>query len=101
MKKDPKDYTPGEAEYAAVRLAVKAGRPNAYTYFKNMAVTLAGDLVLGLSYNIDLERYSCSAIKIDGVRYNDPKRWDKFGKALDADLSDLKLGSVQVGVKTI
>ena len=101
MKKDPKDYTAGEAKYAARQQSVKAGKPNAMTYFRNAAVTKAGDFIIGLSYNIDLQRYSCSAIEIDGVRFNDPKRWDKDGIALDGDSSDLVLGSVQVGVRTI
>lgn len=101
MKKSPSDYTAGETKYAARQLAVKAGKPNAMTYFRNAAVTKAGDFVIGLSYNIDLERYSCSAIEIDGVRFNDPRRWSKDGKALDSDSSDLVLGSVQVGVRTI
>ena len=101
MKKSPADYTPGERKYAARQLAVKAGRSNAMTYFKNVAVTKAGDFVIGLTYNSKLQRYSCSAIEIDGVRFNDPMRWDKSGKALDDDLSDLVLGSVQVGVRTI
>lgn len=101
IKKDPSDYTPGEAKYAARQQALKAGKPNAAIYFKNVAVTLAGDFIVGLSYSIALERYSCSAIEIDGVRFNDPCRWDKSGKALDDDLSDLVLGSVQVGVRVI
>ena len=101
MKKDPADYTKGEAKYAARQQAVKAGKPNAMTYFKNVAVTLAGDFIIGLSYNLELQRYSCSAIEIDGVRFNDPCRWDKFGKALDCDVSDLRLGSVHTSVRTI
>lgn len=101
MKKDPSDYTQGEQKYAARQLAVKAGKPNAMTYFKNVAVTKAGDFIIGLSYNLELQRYSCSAIEINGVRYNNPCRWDKYGGSLDDDLSDLVLGSVQVGVRTI
>ena len=101
MKKDPSDYTPGEAKYAARQQAVKAGKPNAMTYFKNVAVTLAGDFIVGLSYSIALERYSCSAIEIDGVRFNDPCRWDKSGKALDDDLSALNIDSVHTSVRTI
>lgn len=101
MKKDPADYTKGEAKYLARQQAVKAGRPNAMTYFKNVAVTKAGDFIIGLSYNLDLQRYSCSAIEIDGVRFNDPCRWDKSGKALDCDFSDLRLGSVHTSVRTI
>lgn len=101
MKKDPSDYTAGEAKYAARQLAVKAGKPNAMTYFKNVAVTKAGDFVIGLSYNLDLQRYSCSAIEIDGVRFNDPRRWDKSGIALDSDCSDLNINSVHTSVRTI
>lgn len=101
MKKDPADYTPGERKFADLVAAVKAGKPNAMTYFKNVAVTKAGDFIIGLSYNLELQRYSCSAIEIDRVRFNDPHRWDKDGIALDDDLSDLVLGSVQVGVRTI
>jgi len=101
MKKDPSDYTAGEAKYAARQLAVKAGKPNAMTYFKNVAVTKAGDFVIGLSYNLELQRYSCSAIEIDGVRFNDPCRWDERGKPLEGDVSDLILGSVHSSVRTI
>ena len=101
MKKDPSDYTAGEQKYLARQQAVKAGRSNAMTYFKNVAVTKAGDFVIGLSYNIDLQRYSCSAIEIDGIRHNDPCRWDKEGGALDDAVSDLVLKSVNDGVRTI
>ena len=102
MKKDPSDYTAGEAKYAARQQAVKAGRPNAMTYFKNVAVTKAGDFVIGLSYNLELQRYSCSAIEIDGVRDNGKLcSWDKDGNALDDDLSDLVLGSVHTSVRTV
>ena len=101
MKKDPANYTAGEAKYAARRQAVKDGKPNAYTYFRNVAVTLAGDYVIGLTYNIKLQRYSCSAIEINGVRFNDPMRWDKSGKAIDCDCSDLLIDSVHEGVRTI
>lgn len=102
MKKDPSDYTAGEAKYAARQQALKAGKPNAMTYFKNVAVTKAGDFIIGLTYNIKLQRYSASAIEIDGVRDNGKLcSWDKSGKALDCDLSDLVLGSVHSGVRTI
>lgn len=102
MKKDPADYTAGETKYAARQQAVKAGKPNAMTYFKNVAVTKAGDFVIGLTYNIDLQRYSCSAIEIDGARDNGKLcSWDKDGNALDEDLSDLNINSVHTSVRTI
>lgn len=102
MKKSPSDYTPGEQKYLARQQALKAGKPNAMTYFKNVAVTKAGDFVIGLTYNIDLQRYSCSAIEIDGVRDNGKLcEWDKSGNALYDDVSDLLLASVHSGVRTI
>lgn len=102
MKKDPADYTLGERKFADLVAALKAGKPNAAIYRKNSAVTLAGDFVIGLTYNIALQRYSCSAIEIDGVRDNGKLcEWDIEGGALEGDLSDLVLGSVHSGVRTI
>lgn len=100
-KKPPSDYTPGERKFADLVAALKAGKPNAMIYRKNSAVTENGDFIIGLSYHSKLQRYSCSAIEINGIRYNNPCRWDKYGGSLDDDLSDLVLGSVQVGVRTI
>lgn len=102
VKKDPSDYTKGERKFADLVAAVKAGKPNAMIYRKNSAVTENGDFIIGLSYHSKLQRYSASAIEIDGVRDNGKLcSWDKDGNALDDDLSDLVLGSVQVGVRTI
>ena len=102
MKKDPADYTEGEQKYLSRQQAVKAGKPNAAIYFKNVAVTLAGDFIVGLSYSIAMERYSCSAIEIDGVRDNGKLcGWDKDGNALYDDLRDLRMESVHTSVRTI
>ena len=102
MKKDPSDYTAGERKFADLVAALKAGKPNAAIYRKNSAVTQAGDFVIGLTYNIALQRYSCSAIEIDGVRDNGKLcEWDREGGALYDDLSDLVLGSVSSNVRTI
>jgi hypothetical protein len=101
MKKDPSSYTAGETEFAKRVANLKAGRPNAISYRKNVAVTLAGDFVIGLTYSREQERYSCSAIHFDGIRYNHPKRWDRQGKALDVDLSDLNMGSIHIDVNKV
>ena len=101
MKKDAAEYTAGERKFAERVAALKAGKPNAYSYRKNIAVTEDGDFVIGLTYNIALERYSCSAIEFDGIRYNHPKRWDKSGNPLEVDLSTLLLASVYEGVNKI
>ncbi len=102
MKKDPSDYTAGERKFADLVAALKAGKPNAMIYRKNSAVTQAGDFVIGLTYNIALQRYSCSAIEIDGVRDNGKLcEWDREGGALYDDLSALNIDSVHTSVRTI
>lgn len=101
MKKSPANYTAGERKYADLVKAVAAGKPNAVIYLKNSAVTLVGGFVVGLTYNINLQRYSCSAIEIDGIRHNDPCSWDKYGGSLDDAVSDLNIESISQGVRTI
>lgn len=102
MKKDPTDYTAGERKFTDLVAALKAGKPNAMIYRRNSAVTLAGDFVIGLTYNIALQHYSASAIEIDGIRDNGKLcSWDRDGKALDCDLSDLNINSVSQGVRRI
>lgn len=99
MKKDPADYTPGERKFADLVAALKAGKPNAHQLFKNLALTEDGDLLIGMSYSIEWERYSCSAVEVEGVRTNDTWRWDRHGGSLDGG-SDLNLASVHDDVKT-
>lgn len=99
MKKDPSKYTAGEAKYAARQQAVKAGKPNAHQFFKNLAVTEDGALLIGMSYSIEWKRYSCSAIETDGTRVNDPLQWDQYGGSLDGGI-DLNLASVHNNVRT-
>lgn len=102
MKKDSSEYTAGERKFADLVAALKAGKPNAMIYRRNSAVTLAGDFVIGLTYNIALQRYSASAIEIDGIRDNGKLcSWDRDGKALDCDLSDLNINSVSQGVRKV
>lgn len=102
MKKDPSDYTPGERKFADLVAALKAGKPNAYTYRVNSAVTKDGDFVIGLTYNNDRQYYSASAIEIDGVRDNSKVcSWDAEGGAVEGDLSDLNVDSVHTSVRTI
>ena len=102
MKKSPSDYTKGERKFADLVAALKAGKPNAAIYRKNSAVTENGDFVIGLTYNIALQRYSASAIEIDGVRDNGKLcSWDKDGNALDDDLSGLNVDSVHTSVRTV
>ena len=102
MKKSPTDYTLGEHKFADLVAALKAGKPNAYTYRVNSAVTKDGDFVIGLTYHNERQYYSASAIEIDGVRDNSKVcSWDAEGGALEGDLSDLLLASVHSSVRTV
>lgn len=102
MKKDPSKYTPGEAEYLKRKAAVVAGKPNAYTYFKNVALTIDGVLCLGMTYSFERQCYSCTYTETDGVRdFGGSHRWDKEGVSLDSIISDLDLESVNDGVRTV
>tara|TARA_B100000530_G_scaffold309310_1_gene235023 strand:- start:39388 stop:39696 length:309 start_codon:yes stop_codon:yes gene_type:complete len=102
MKKDPTDYTSGERKFADLVAALKAGKPNAYTYRVNSAVTEDGDFVIGLTYHRERRYYSASAIEVDGVRDNSKLcSWDAEGGALESDLSDLNINSVHASVRTV
>lgn len=102
MKKDPENYTPGEAEYAKRKADVKAGKPNAGIYFKNIAVTVDGILCIGMTYSFERKCYSCTYTEIDGVRdFGGSHRWDKEGGSLDGSISNLNLASVSDGVRKI
>lgn len=101
MKKSPDDYTAGETEYLKRKAAALAGKPLAEMYFKSLAVTEDGQLCIGMTYSNEWRRYSCSAMIIDGVRVNEPRRWNKAGYSLDGDLSALNIGSVHQGVRVI
>jgi|GEM_PF-6620610 len=91
-----KAFTAGQKEWLKRRDAARANKPNAWAYFKNIALTVDGVLCVGMSYNHDLQRYSCTYLigedgKIDTE--GDSHRWDAEGGAL-TDCADLNLGSV-------
>ena len=95
-------HTLGQKEWLKRRQDVKDVKPIAMTYFKNAAVTKAGDFVIGLTYNSKLQLYSASAIEIDGVRDNRKLcSWNENGNALDDDLSALNIDSVHTSVRTV
>lgn len=99
MSAAAKKYTVDQKKWLDRQAAVKAGKPLAHQSFKNLAVTEDGDLLIGMSYSIEWKQYSCSAIETDGIRVNDPLRWDKYGGSLDGG-SDLNLASVHNDVRT-
>lgn len=102
MKKDPANYTPGEVEYVKRKADVKAGKPNADLFFRNIAVTVDGVLCIGMTYIFERENYTCTYTESDGVRdFGGSHRWDKNGISLDDSISDLNLDSINDGVRKI
>lgn len=102
MKKDPSNYTAGEQKYLARQQAVKAGKPNAIAYFKNVALTVDGALCLGMSYSVEHRRYSCTYTETDSVRdFGGSHCWDVEGGSLDCAVSDLNMKTIHESVRKI
>ena len=84
-----------------VYLVGKAGRPNATMRFNNSALTTDGQLCIGMTHHIKLNRYSCTYLQTDGVRdFGGACSWDLEGGSLDG-LSDLNLKTIQDGIRAI
>ena len=92
--------TLGEQRFDQLKQDAKTNKHNATVRFNNMALTKAGELCIGMSRSREWNRYSCSYMEVDGIRLNDPRRWDLYGNSSD-HLSDLRLDTVQVGVRTV
>lgn len=94
-------HTLEQTEWLKRRQAVKDGKQNALTHFKNLALDNDGDLMIGMTYNFALSRYSCTYTQRDGVRdFGGARSWDNQGGSLDG-LADLNLGTVNSDVRVI
>lgn len=95
------NHTVDQTQWLKMREDAKAGRPNAVIRFNNSALTADGQLCIGMTYNIKLIRYSCTYLQTDGVRdFGGACSWDVEGGSLDG-LSNLNLGTIQDGIRTI
>lgn len=93
--------TNGQIEYARRHAAANANRPNAHGVFNSSALTLAGELCIGMTHNTQHNHYSCTYTEVDGVRdFGGCRQWDLQGRSMDG-LSDLDLSTVQTGIRTI
>ena len=93
-------HTTEQTEWLQLRDDAKANKHLAVVRFNNTALTVDGDKCIGMSYSVDLSRYSCSYMQRAGERFNEPSRWDKEGGSLDGT-SDLNMGTVQQGIRRI
>ena len=95
------DKTLGQIEYARRKEAAHANKPNAAIYFNNIALTEAGEFCVGMTLDTQHNHYSCTYMGVPEERdFNDSRRWDLHGRSFDG-LSDLRLDTVQVGVRRI
>lgn len=93
--------TNGQIEYERRRVAANANRPNAHAVFNNTALTLAGELCIGMTHSKTGRYYACTYTGIPSERnFGDSRRWDLQGRSLDG-LSDLDLTTIQTGIRTI
>lgn len=96
-----KERTIDEEKWIKHMIAAEANKPNAHLYFKNMAVTVDGELCIGMTHDTQHNRYSCTYMEVGGVRdFGGCRRWDIHGGSLDG-LSDLRLDTVQQGIRKI
>lgn len=95
------NHTIDQTQWLKMRDDAKAGKPNAAIRFNNSALTVDGQLCIGMTHNIKLKRYSCTYLQTGGIRdFGGARSWDLEGGSLD-ELSDLNLKTVQDGVRTI
>lgn len=89
-----------QEEWLQLRNDAKAGKGNAAMRLNSMALTIDGEMCIGMSYSNEWRRYSCTYMQIDSKRLNEPSRWDSQGISLEGR-SDLNMGTVQDGVRKI
>ncbi len=93
--------TSGQVEYERYRAAASANKSNAHSYFNNMALTVAGELCIGMTHCKTNGYYACTYTGIADERdFSDSRRWTLQGHSMDG-LSDLDLSTVQTGIRTI
>lgn len=99
MKKSPADYTLEEKAWVAMKQAEAEYKYHKCYGFKNMALTVKGELVIGLVKS--KKGYSAEYLERDGERLTGlVLDWDLQGRAIE-NHADLRLGTVQGGVSTI
>lgn len=92
--------TPDQQRWLDMRTAYRNHDYNNCHGFKNMAVTMAGELVIGLTKNTQFWHYSALYLERDGERLTGVFEWDLDGKAR-GEHSDLNMGTVNEGVRKI
>lgn len=93
--------TNGQIEYDRCKEAASKHKTNAQLSFNNMALTLAGELCVGMTHSKTNSYYSCTYTGIPSERrFDDCRKWNLKGDSLDG-LSDLDMTTIQTGIRTI
>ncbi len=94
-------HTTDQQKWLDMRQAEREGRYYLCHGFKNMAVTMAGELVIGLTKNTKFWHYSARYLERDGKRLTGQVlEWDMQGKSTTGH-SDLNMATIHKGVRVI
>lgn len=79
----------------------RQGKSHLCQAFKNCAVTMAGELVIGLTKSTKFWRYSARYLERDGKRLTGQVlQWDMEGKSTIGH-SDLNMATIHKGIRVI
>ena len=94
-------HTTDQQKWLDMRQAEREGRYYLCHGFKNMAVTMAGELVIGLTKNTKFWHYAAEYIEKDGVRITGlALEWDMQGNAKGSH-ANLSMDTVNKGVRVV
>lgn len=92
--------TTGQIEYDRLKKNAAANKRNGHTYFNSVALTVTGELCVGMTRSKTNFYYSCTYTgKASERNFGDSRRWNLQGRSLDG-LSDLDMTTLQAGIRT-
>ena len=93
--------TDGQLEYDRRIDAARNRKQNAQLTLNNTALTVTGELCVGMTHSKTNRYYACTYTGIASARrFDDCRRWDQQGHSLDGQ-SDLDMTTIQTGIRTI
>lgn len=92
--------TTGQIEYERRKKNAAANKHNGYVYFNSVALTVTGELCVGMTHSKTNGYYSCTYTgKASERNFSDSRRWNLQGRSLDG-LSNLDMTTLQAGIRT-
>ena len=94
-------YSVDQQKWLDMREYERQGKSHLCQAFKNCAVTMAGELVIGLTKNTKFWHYSARYLERDGKRLTGKVvEWEMEGRSTSGH-SDLNMETIHNGVRTI